>query len=341
VRRLTKFERAWFAALSLSLLLSLFMFAGKVDAQLPSISMLPPPYDVWICTDFTVAVSVDDVVDLGEWVISLDFNPTMMKCLRVEEAPFFWPESTSFMYEIDNGIGRLLAACGLWPTPPTQPPVSGSGIIMYITFHCIGPGECLLHLHDTSLMEPMGPIVHETHDCYVVQHGPSYTYDVSVKNVTTCKTLGVQGYDSRVKVTVKNEGTIPIVFNLTAYANGTAIGKQEITLIASEVSTVTFLWNNASCALGNYTFSAYADTDPCENDVADNTYAGGLISMIPIPDLNEDGKVDLKEVYYVGRRYGSHEGNPLYDPNADIADDGKIDLKDYFAVCKNFGKTYP
>lgn len=39
--------------------------------------------------------------------------------------------------------------------------------------------------------------------------------------------------------------------------------------------------------------------------------------------------------------YGTIIGKPNYHPNLDINDDGKIDVKDYYIVCKNYGKVDP
>jgi hypothetical protein len=58
-------------------------------------------------------------------------------------------------------------------------------------------------------------------------------------------------------------------------------------------------------------------------------------------DINKDGKVDLKDVFAVARAYGSHPGDPNWNPACDINQDLKVDLKDYYAVCRHFGKAYP
>ena len=62
--------------------------------------------------------------------------------------------------------------------------------------------------------------------------------------------------------------------------------------------------------------------------------------MVIPGDINGDRKVDLKDVFAVGKAYGSVVGDPRYSPNLDINDDGKIDLKDYYTTCKNYGKSW-
>jgi hypothetical protein len=62
-------------------------------------------------------------------------------------------------------------------------------------------------------------------------------------------------------------------------------------------------------------------------------------------DINGDRKVDLQDVFAVGKAFGTTQQGPnppgrVYVPNCDINDDGKIDLKDYYTACKNFGKSW-
>jgi hypothetical protein len=60
-----------------------------------------------------------------------------------------------------------------------------------------------------------------------------------------------------------------------------------------------------------------------------------------IGDLNGDGKVDMRDIGYVARRFGCDPGSTLWDPNADFNSDGKIDMKDIAIVARNFGKIQP
>jgi parallel beta-helix repeat protein len=57
------------------------------------------------------------------------------------------------------------------------------------------------------------------------------------------------------------------------------------------------------------------------------------------PDINGDGKVDMKDVAAAGAAFGSQPGHPRWNSMADENQDGKIDLKDIALVAKNFGKT--
>ena len=93
-------------------------------------------------------------------------------------------------------------------------------------------------------------------------------------------------------------------------------------------------------AKGNYTIGTYAWPVPGETDIAGNLFSDSWIFMSIPGDINADRKVDLRDVYAVGKTFGAVIGDPRYNPNLDINDDGKIDLRDYFTACKNYGKSW-
>jgi hypothetical protein len=104
---------------------------------------------------------------------------------------------------------------------------------------------------------------------------------------------------------------------------------------------------------GNYTIAAYTDLVQGSYSTTNNTVFDGSVTVRLTCDINNDGKVELKDVYAVAKAYGSErKSDGLYwhtpprgccphSPGCDINDDGKIELKDYYATCKNYGKTDP
>jgi hypothetical protein len=185
-----------------------------------------------------------------------------------------------------------------------------------------------------------------------VATSPSGVHDVAVTNATTSKygcspkeTIG-QGYNCRISVTVENQGTFSETFNVAVYVNTSLVGTKSITLASGDSSTLTYNWSTTGYSFGNKTIKAVADIVSGETDTADNNFTGGVIRVCLVGDVNGDKKVDLKDVYAVGKAFGSTRQGPnppgrVYSPNLDINDDDKIDLKDYYATCKNFGKTEP
>jgi len=78
----------------------------------------------------------------------------------------------------------------------------------------------------------------------------------------------------------------------------------------------------------------------------DMYYGYGLINcwapnQRPLGDINNDLKVDGRDVSIVQRAYDSYPGHPLWDATADINIDNKVDGRDHAIIQKNFGKVDP
>jgi len=77
--------------------------------------------------------------------------------------------------------------------------------------------------------------------------------DLSSANATTL------GSNVQINVSIKNEGNIIETFNVTVYANQTAIGSKPVAnLSVHEVRVVPFLWNTEGWRAGNYVIAAVA-----------------------------------------------------------------------------------
>jgi len=56
-------------------------------------------------------------------------------------------------------------------------------------------------------------------------------------------------------------------------------------------------------------------------------------------DINEDNKVDIRDLTIVARSFGCFEGEPGYDPAADVNGDGIVEMRDLRIVAYYLGKT--
>jgi len=57
-------------------------------------------------------------------------------------------------------------------------------------------------------------------------------------------------------------------------------------------------------------------------------------------DLNNDGKVNIKDIAIWGLAFGSYPGHPRWNPNADLDNNQVINIIDGVKIAKDFGKTY-
>ena len=176
------------------------------------------------------------------------------------------------------------------------------------------------------------------------------THNIAANSAVSAKTAVGKGFSDNVTVLVADRGDYAETFNVTAYANSTVIGTQQVSLNATNRATLTFTWNTTGFAYGNYTLSAYAWPVPGETDTVDNNFTGGwvvvsLIGDITGPDGWPDGKVDMRDIGLVAKNFG--ETVPPANPNCDLTGptpgvpDGKIDMRDIGLVAKHFGEHYP
>jgi hypothetical protein len=174
---------------------------------------------------------------------------------------------------------------------------------------------------------------------------PIGIHDVAVTNVTNSKfgcvpmpTVG-QNLTARVNVTVANQGNFTETFNVTVYANTTAIQTETLTLTSQSFTTLTFTWNTTGFAKGNYTLSAYAWPVPGETDTADNTYTDGWVKVTVAGDINGDGIVNAGDLGLLGTAWFSNPNSPNWNPNADITDNGIVNAGDLGIIGVNWFKT--
>jgi hypothetical protein len=187
---------------------------------------------------------------------------------------------------------------------------------------------------------------------------PLGIHDVAVTNVTSMKTVICQGYTGNITVKAENQGDFPETFNVTLYANTTAIKTTEVTLPSKSSTSIIFVWNASGFVKGNYTLWAYAWPVLGETETADNNFTDKFVFVSMVGDLTgsipnvPDGKVETKDVAMVSQAFGCLCVNGRYvhsppcpkcphNPNTDINNDGKVETKDVAIVSKQFGQIDP
>jgi len=165
--------------------------------------------------------------------------------------------------------------------------------------------------------------------------------DIAVEHIAFSKSVVGQGDTIQINVTVANQGDFIETFNVTLYANTTAIETREITLTSLNSTTITYTWNTNGFAKGNYTLWAYAWPVQGEIDTADNTFVDGLVVVAMPGDINADGIVDIFDCVKIALAYASTPSDPNWDPNANINNDNIIDIFDLVIVAIHFAETDP
>jgi len=174
--------------------------------------------------------------------------------------------------------------------------------------------------------------------------------DVAVTNVTANRMWVYQGFSVNFNATIFNTGDFGENVAVTFYYNITAdevIGTQNITILAGENETLSFLWDTTSVPYcHSYTITAVA-TIPLDDSPADNTLACGPINVRIKGDISGDGTVDGSDLIIIARAFGSYGPNCLYpgcppsqrwNLDSDINGDGVVDGSDLIVAARNFGK---
>lgn len=68
--------------------------------------------------------------------------------------------------------------------------------------------------------------------------------------------------------------------------------------------------------------------------------SGGFQVQSPRWDINQDLKVDYKDLAMMGASYGTHDGDPGYRANVDLNEDGAVDDEDLAILQANYGESY-
>lgn len=316
---------------------------------------------------FTVAVRIENVVNLYGFDIKFRWNTTYLEyvshSVRVPKDDY--PDGILYKPIIDvmdqvNITGTYwLAKTSRWPAPS----FNGSGTAFTITFrikkHPVQPqptANLTLELYEVELAAIGGdtiPHIKQNGEVILYALTPPLKHDIAIININPLKTIVGQDYTMNINVTVTNQGDFTETFNVTLYANTTAIQTKEITLQRGTSTTLIYIWNTTGFAKGNYTLWAYAWPVPGETYIDDNTFTDGFVFVAMVGDINADGKVDMKDVAIVSKAFGSiyipgqgyMHPTPCsmcpHTPNADINNDQKIDMKDIAIVSKQFGKIDP
>lgn len=167
-------------------------------------------------------------------------------------------------------------------------------------------------------------------------------HDVAVISVVPGVPHEYPGRIVNITVVVRNNGTGPETFNVTAYRDSTQISKILVTnLNVNESKTLVFHWNTSGLTpCHTWKIGANAtlagDTNPTNNGVVN-----GTVKIKMLGDANASGLIDVYDLVIVAAAYGSKKGGVLWDPNADIYYDGQIDIWDAVLIGQHFGETCP
>jgi len=143
--------------------------------------------------------------------------------------------------------------------------------------------------------------------------------------------------------TMSSDDESTLTFNVTAFANTTAIDSQNVTLTGGNSTTVVLYWNSTGFAYGNYSVTTSIFAYPVSNEtIPENSTDVYAWVTLTIPgDINGDLKVNLVDLVLLANAYGSKPGDAKWNPNADINFNYAVDLQDLVLMALHYGQHYP
>jgi outer membrane protein assembly factor BamB len=220
------------------------------------------------------------------------------------------------LYCLDEHTGSLKWAYINGPKYLTAPTISANGLVYVGTSDgnlcCVNEttGEEIWRYNVSTAM-PSSPSIDYEHVFVGTLEGKIYCFgqrfpvhNITVSNLTVSESEVPQGYSVQINVTAENHGDSVETFNMTTYANGTAIDTKEITIMNGSSKNIAFTWNTTGVVIGTYTISAYAHPLPYETNTADNNLTGGTINIVSSPDVAVTNVEHSKDI--VGQGFTMH-----------------------------------
>ena len=181
-------------------------------------------------------------------------------------------------------------------------------------------------------------------DLYYTSTNAFPVHDVSVDSVTDTPVLLRKGGQVTIAVTISDPGAYAETLQLTVTATNTTtitIATQTAALQSGQSASYTFTWSTSNVNPAWYRITASLQAVPGEStgSQSNNSLDGAKVHVIPPGDVNYDGKVTIIDAALVGYAYGTHPGDPLWNPDADLDYNGRIDILDAAIVAFWYGAT--
>jgi hypothetical protein len=193
-----------------------------------------------------------------------------------------------------------------------------------------------------SVYDEFGILESEQYKSHIAYLPEPMVHDVAVTDAVNAKTIVAKGFQGKINVKLENQGHYSETFNVTIYANGTAINVTQIQLDSHDSIAFSVYLDTTGWLLGNYTISIHVEPVLKETDVSDNTLSADQELCITISgDVDGDFDVDLYDAVKLLVCYGTKENALEYNSICDINGDGNIDLYDAVTLLTHYGQKYP
>lgn len=171
---------------------------------------------------------------------------------------------------------------------------------------------------------------------------------VAITSLTTARDIYEPGDKVSIDIRLSNSGEaqdVIVSLVLKQYGSNETVDSLPLRSLKSLVGDASFTaeWDSGGAAPGNY-YAEVILTDTAGNmldkKVATITLVTEIVEGKPLSwDINEDGRVDYRDLAILGAHYGETTQPPY--PRYDINQDGRIDLYDRDLLVAHYGEVAP
>jgi hypothetical protein len=140
-----------------------------------------------------------------------------------------------------------------------------------------------------------------------------------------------------VTYTLSNAGDTPIQWAAGKTRAWVTLSKTGGMLGGGDITTVAVSINAGADALAAGSYSDTVTFTNVTNGQGTGTRSVSLTVLLA-GDVDDDGEVSILDVLRFAWAYGTHQGQPGFDPDCDFNRDGTVDLGDLSVLVENFGK---
>lgn len=311
-------------------------------APMPAVCINLEVTEVKAGQSFTADFNITNIEDLHGLDIMISWNTTFMDYVNhtitipVEQNPggiLHMPASIT-----KNKLNQTAGT--YWITAQSESSTSsftGSGTVFRMTFETKANESTVLRILSSDLVDRYGQSVPHIIIHRLVEIAPG-AHDVTIAAILSEKSTVGEGYTAKITVTVANLGTFTENFNVTVYANETAVNTVQVLLCGNSSREITIPCDTTGLPMGNYTLSACAAAVPEEANTSDNTFVGGYLFISVPGDVDGDRDVDIYDVVKITGIYGCIQGDADYNPDSDINSSGGIDIYDVVICTSHYGQ---
>lgn len=182
------------------------------------LSIAPAVVNANVGESVVVAVNISGVRDLGEWVMSISWNPSIMELDQsssdaVAEGPFLKSANSPTKFQFDPYVSGSGLLSGVSCYILQAKGVSGSGSLVQLRFKAIHEGTTSITINNANLYDFMGRII--------IPPPSSNPGTVNVYSTSVLHSIAIVAFDCPTNVTIGDQ----VQLNVVVENNGTVSEK--------------------------------------------------------------------------------------------------------------------